>query len=342
MHSLPGSAPVRRAAALLLAATALAACSGQPGTPPGPTGDGKRTTVTLSPVTAAALPALQSAAEKLRHRAGRLGLTAVEVTVQEGRIVFSASGDVTDKVAAVSGPGRLHLRPVLALAPCITNPAVPAPAAATPSGVKAAPSAPTGSPTARASTAPPAAAPCTGDLSAATTQGTVPPELVAPFAAPDCTDASQRAGSAPAASQSATAAVLACGSTAEQGIRYRFALGPAELDGTSIADAKASFDEQTGGGWQIVLSFTGAGAKAFAETTGKLARQNPPNNQFAIVVDGSVLSHPYVREAVTGGTAQISGSFTREQAEQLAAVLTDQLPVDLTPSDITVTGPTSP
>ncbi|MFD7416554.1 SecDF P1 head subdomain-containing protein [Kitasatospora purpeofusca] len=292
-------------------------------------------------MTSASVPTLQSAAEKLRHRADALGLTAVEVTVQDGRIVLSAAGDATDKVAAATRPGRLHLRPVLALAPCITNPPSPAPPAVAPSGVNAALKAPADSPTARAGAAPSAAAPGTGDPSAAMTQGTVPPELAAPFAALDCADASQRAGDA-STSHSAAAATLACSSTAEQDIWYKFALGPAALDGTTIAGAKAAYDEQSGAGWQVQLSFTSTGAKAFAETTGKLARQNLPNNQFAIVVDGAVLSHPYVREAVTGGTAQISGSFTREQAEQLAAALTDQLPLDLTSSDITVAGGTTP
>ncbi|WP_406707671.1 SecDF P1 head subdomain-containing protein, partial [Streptomyces griseiscabiei] len=79
-----------------------------------------------------------------------------------------------------------------------------------------------------------------------------------------------------------------------------------------------------------------AGAAKFTEVTGRLAQQASPQNQFAIVLDGTVISAPYVASAITGGEAQISGSFTRSEAEELAANLdTGALPVRLTVSSVT-------
>ncbi|WP_157032107.1 SecDF P1 head subdomain-containing protein [Kitasatospora cheerisanensis] len=61
--------------------------------------------------------------------------------------------------------------------------------------------------------------------------------------------------------------------------------------------------------------------------------QPDPANQFAIVIDGAVVSSPAVREPISGGDAVISGSFTRTQAETLAAQLaTTDLPAGLHPT----------
>ncbi|MDG4859131.1 hypothetical protein P8605_13365 [Streptomyces sp. T-3] len=117
--------------------------------------------------------------------------------------------------------------------------------------------------------------------------------------------------------------------------RTQYELGPVEVAGTDVSDADAKLDPN-GGGWMVNLTFTSAGGSKFAETTGRLSTQAPPNNQFGIMVDGKVLSAPSVSQAITGGQAQISGSFTRESAEELAAFLrAGALPVRLTPSSVT-------
>ena len=99
-------------------------------------------------------------------------------------------------------------------------------------------------------------------------------------------------------------------------------LGPAAVDGKNVSGANAAqFDTQGGNGWVVNLNFDGTGSKAFTKVTGNLASQQPPNNQFAIVLDGEVVSAPSVNQALTGGSAQISGSFTQEQPQDLANVL---------------------
>ncbi len=68
------------------------------------------------------------------------------------------------------------------------------------------------------------------------------------------------------------------------------------------------------------MEFTGGGAKKFHTTTGKLAAQQSPQNQFAIALDGEVVSAPSVSTALSAN-AEISGSFNQQSAEELANVL---------------------
>ena len=72
--------------------------------------------------------------------------------------------------------------------------------------------------------------------------------------------------------------------------------------------------------------FDNAGARNFAEITS--ANVGKP---FAIVLDGKVLSAPVIREPITGGSGQISGSFTVQEASDLSALLrAGALPAPLT------------
>ncbi|MEV0264189.1 protein translocase subunit SecD [Streptomyces sp. NPDC050617] len=98
-------------------------------------------------------------------------------------------------------------------------------------------------------------------------------------------------------------------------------LGPVAVEGTDVNGASAVFDSQRGQGWIVQLKFTSGGSKKFAAVTGKLAGQQPPQNQFAIVLDGEVVSDPSVSQSIAGGEAEISGSFTQQSAQDLANVL---------------------
>lgn len=69
------------------------------------------------------------------------------------------------------------------------------------------------------------------------------------------------------------------------------------------------------------MDFNKSGAKKFATITGQLAQNTQPQNEFGIVLDGNVVSSPYVSSSITGGQAQISGSFTQEEAQDLANML---------------------
>lgn len=79
-----------------------------------------------------------------------------------------------------------------------------------------------------------------------------------------------------------------------------------------IATAEASFDDY--GRPSISFKLTGSGRIKFAQATS----QNV-GRPFAIVLDGAIISAPVINSPITEGKGQISGSFTMEEAELLAA-----------------------
>ncbi len=66
----------------------------------------------------------------------------------------------------------------------------------------------------------------------------------------------------------------------------------------------------------VSLDLTGRGGKVFGQITSKNV-----NKRLAIVLDDVVRSAPVIREKILGGSAQISGSFTYEEATDLAIIL---------------------
>ncbi|MFG1808104.1 hypothetical protein [Streptomyces sp. NPDC049040] len=118
----------------------------------------------------------------------------------------------------------------------------------------------------------------------------------------------------------------------------KYLLGPTAIGGTDVRSATAAFDRVSGSGWVVDLSFGPAGSSKFTKVTGTLAQLTPPANQFAIVVDGEVLSAPSVVSAITGGKARISGAFTQDAAQDLAAAISSgALPLQLTVGDVSTT-----
>ncbi|MFF9207989.1 MULTISPECIES: protein translocase subunit SecD [unclassified Streptomyces] len=143
-------------------------------------------------------------------------------------------------------------------------------------------------------------------------------KLQAQYAALDCSNADQRANAGKGAKP--TDSTVACGKNSS-GQWQKYILGPAGVDGTDVKKAQAVFNTQNASGWTVTMEFTSKGAKKFADITGKLAQQQSPQNQFAIVLDGNVVSDPYVREALTGGNAEITGRFTQQEAQSLSNML---------------------
>ena len=88
----------------------------------------------------------------------------------------------------------------------------------------------------------------------------------------------------------------------------------ATVDGADLTDARGSFDQSN----QPVVSFrfNQKGAERF----GKLTRDNV-GKPFAIVLDNKVISAPRILSPITGGSGQISGRFTVEQANNLSILL---------------------
>jgi preprotein translocase subunit SecD len=111
---------------------------------------------------------------------------------------------------------------------------------------------------------------------------------------------------------------IGCGQNSD-GQWEKYLLGPAEVDGKDVDDAKGQLDQQRGM-WIVTMDFTSSGAKKFQKITSRLSQQQPPMNQFAIVLDGEVVSAPSVRTALSAN-AEISGNFTQESAQDLGNIL---------------------
>lgn len=86
------------------------------------------------------------------------------------------------------------------------------------------------------------------------------------------------------------------------------------LQGDVIRDARVGFG-QTGQAY-VSISFDAEGKEIFGKVTGENV-----GRQLAIVLDGKVQSAPRINEKIDGGEAQITGSFTPEEASELALVL---------------------
>ncbi|MBN1105834.1 MAG: protein translocase subunit SecD [Deltaproteobacteria bacterium] len=87
------------------------------------------------------------------------------------------------------------------------------------------------------------------------------------------------------------------------------------ITGEYITDARVQIDSQYGEPY-VSLSFDSRGARLFERITGENI-----DKRLAIVLDGNVYSAPVIRDRISGGKAQITGSFTMEEAKDLAIVL---------------------
>ncbi|MEI6375130.1 MAG: protein translocase subunit SecD [Actinomycetes bacterium] len=128
--------------------------------------------------------------------------------------------------------------------------------------------------------------------------------------------------------------------TCSQDGKAKYLLQPAFIRGTNVTDASAALP-QGGTTYTVNLSFDTEGQKKLAEVSQNIYQLPPPQNQFAIVLDSLVVSSPYFREPILGGTAQIEGSFTQQEAKALANVLKyGALPLTLDLSQSTSISPT--
>ena len=87
------------------------------------------------------------------------------------------------------------------------------------------------------------------------------------------------------------------------------------ITGDLLTDARVSIDQRFNEPY-VSLEFNAEGARLFEEVTGENV-----NKRFAIILDNNVHSAPVIREKISGGRAQISGSFTMDSAKDLAIVL---------------------
>ncbi|MFE2299814.1 preprotein translocase subunit SecD [Streptomyces sp. NPDC059445] len=326
-----------RALLVCAVAVALAGCSASgsgsgaagrsPGTSVSASGDSRRTVVTFAGASPLAADPLRRTVDRMRARAKALGLKDARVATQGNEITVTGRAADVKQLTQLGMSGHLGFRPVLA--EDVVG------AAPTPTPTPSASAAPTrgravtdGLRRLRAADSPSASAapaPAQGSAEEAALQ--------ARFAALDCSVRERPATEREAAARES---VVACGSDgAASGSRAKFALGPTAVDGAHVSSAKAVKDPQTGT-WIVRLDFDSVGARQFSEVTRRLSLNASPQNQFAIVLDGTVISAPSVSQQLDGGTAEISGSFTRESARQLAVTLrSGALPAPLTVMSVT-------
>ena len=142
----------------------------------------------------------------------------------------------------------------------------------------------------------------------------ITPELRRQFDAFDCSTQFR----APGQVDDMKAPLITC----DTGRFQKYILGPVELDGTNISDATAgTITTQTGAStneWAVNLVFDGAGTSIFSAVTSRLFPLETPRNQFAVTLDGYVITDPAAKAVITNGEAQITGGFTKESSQSLA------------------------
>lgn len=151
-----------------------------------------------------------------------------------------------------------------------------------------------------------------------TDQSWLTPEILQTFQELDCTKEESRIGGEAAPDDQP---VVAC----DQSGAAKYVLGPVEFDGSHITDAEFTF-ETTAQGAQtnrpaVSMTLDNYGAEAFSQISGKLTGLQEPYSQFAMVLDGQVLSAPRSQAHITDGRMIITGQFTVEEAETLASQL---------------------
>ena len=113
--------------------------------------------------------------------------------------------------------------------------------------------------------------------------------------------------------------------TCDSSRTFKYILGPVEVQGKHIKDANAStVTTSTGastGEWAVNLTFDDSGTASFAKVTQRLYALGDaasPRNQFAVTLDGFVITAPSAQAVITNGQAQITGSFTAVTSKALA------------------------
>lgn len=110
--------------------------------------------------------------------------------------------------------------------------------------------------------------------------------------------------------------------------------GKAPLDGGVVTDARVQYGNN-GGSPEVSMTMNAEGANIWARMT-----KDNIGRQIAIVLDGMVYSYPVVNGEISGGSSQITGNFTLDEAEDLANVLkSGKLPAPATIVQEQVVGP---
>lgn len=283
--------------------------------------------------------AVDKAVDVIRQRVNGLGVAEAEVKRAGNRIEISVPGrGRSDVVDLVGQTAELRFREVVESARATPAPPSPSPSpsprpSATPSPGRSpavAPS-PTGTARPRAEGRVPLAGP---DVAVPAAQRTPGP---GPTSAPRQTPAPSAAGDASTPPPAVVAAYqgLTCSKTdirrgrvgnegpqdwlaaCDRDGQAKYLLKPAQVVGTDVKGATATVDSSrtSTGQWEVIVSFTSGGQGKFTRLT-----EQTVGKQVAIVLDGVVQSAPTI-EVRIAGDAQITGSFSQSEAEDLANIL---------------------
>ena len=239
---------------------------------------------------------LLQAVSIIRQRVDASGVSEAQINTQgNSNIVVSIPGNPDENtLKLIRSSAKLEFRPVLA-----TGQGISATASNT-GATESATSSPTPSATAQTTATPPIAG--------------VDDETIKFYDALDCSQPFRSAGQV----DDPTLPIVTC----DTDLYGKYILGPVEVEGTDIADANAgTVTTSTGAAtntWAVNLEFTGAGSDKFAATTGRLFPLAAPQNQFAITLDGYVITAPTLQAVITGGQAQITGNFDKNSSKTLA------------------------
>ena len=243
---------------------------------------------------------LTQAVSIIRQRVDAAGVAEAEISTQGARnIVVSIPGTPDEAtLKRIQASAKLDFRPVI----CASSAQTPS-AACTPTAASASPS-----PSASLSDTP------TTTPKNGSDEAWVTPALLDKYSHFDCTTLkSVDTNLAPA-----NKPLITC----EQDGSVVYILGPIEVAGSTISDASAgtvtSSQGVSTGQWAVNLVFNGKGTSAFSKISNRLVALTGVRNQFAIVLDGKVISAPQMNSAISDGKAQITGNFTQATATTLA------------------------
>ena len=279
--------------------------------------------VTLQPEGTYDAKALDVALTIIRSRVDSIGVSEPEIIRQGDTVVVNLPG-VEDQQRAldiVGRQGQLLLRPVLQAGTVNTGTDTTLPGATTvvDSTLPAA-SGPGSSRRVAATTVPPTTSPTTV---AATPDSA--PSLAEILASQDANDPN--------------ATVVLLGKNGDV-----YSAGPAGASGLVFSNDAAA--EINNGTWSVVVGLLNgsAGEDIWNALSTRCFNKDEtcPTGQIAIVLDGEVISAPVVQQAIfTGGTVQISGSFTEAEARDLAKILEfGAVPVKFSVATVQTVSPT--
>jgi preprotein translocase subunit SecD len=295
----------------LIVSLPLTAAPGPASPPPG-----RLVSITLSPATPASPQNLALAAAVLGQRAAQLHLPGTRAQVSGSDVVLTGPAADQTQLRAIAVAGLLELRQVLVYQPY--------------NGPRSA-----------------ASAPVYGDVRLVNHHTL---ELFRTLAcAPGNTSAWERqvGYTARADYDQPDTQVVSCDSGGN-----KYALDVAKVPNFLIRSAIAELSA-TSNQWAVRLTLTSAGAAALTNLTTEQATRYFPGAQAgnqddywldttAAVLDGNVIATPQTAGPISGGIVQITGGYTRVQAEELAADLqSGALPVDFRVSAISTVTPSA-